>query len=71
MMKKGKAAQLYKTPIKAIREKCLDCSCGQYKEVRLCPVINCALYPYRMGVRPSDDTLATLRSLSEKTDEEA
>ena len=63
--------KLLQTPIKAIREKCLDCSCGQYKEVRLCPVINCALYPYRMGVRPSDDTIATLRSLSEKTDEEA
>ena len=63
--------KLLQTPIKAIREKCLDCSCGQYKEVRLCPVINCALYPYRMGVRPSDDTLDPLRSLSEKTDEEA
>jgi len=63
--------KLLQTPIKAIREKCLDCSCGQYKEIRLCPVINCALYPYRMGVRPSDDTLDTLRSLSEKTDEEA
>jgi len=38
--------------IKAIREKCLDCSGGQPKEVRLCPVKTCALYPYRMGRRP-------------------
>jgi hypothetical protein len=40
------------TPIEAIREKCLDCSNGQPKEVRLCPVKSCALQPFRMGRRP-------------------
>ena len=40
------------TPIKAIRKKCLSCSCGHVAEVRDCPVKNCALYPYRMGKRP-------------------
>lgn len=40
------------TPIKAIRAKCLDCSNGYYSEVRECPVLNCPLYPYRMGHRP-------------------
>lgn len=39
-------------PVKAIREKCLDCSCGQIKEIRLCPVTNCALYPFRFGKNP-------------------
>ena len=48
------------TPIKTIRKKCLDCSCGSYKEVRICPVIGCALYPYRMGCRPSAETIKTL-----------
>lgn len=43
------------TPIKAIRAKCLDCSGGQYTEVRLCPVERCPLYPYRMGKRPPKD----------------
>lgn len=43
------------TPIKAIRAKCVDCSCGQLKEVRECPVTNCPLYPYRMGKRPKKD----------------
>lgn len=33
----------------AIRAKCLDCCCGQAKEVRLCPRTKCALYRYRMG----------------------
>lgn len=43
------------TPLKAIRAKCLECSCGQVKEVRLCILTNCPLYPYRMGKRPKDN----------------
>ena len=45
------------TPIKAIRAKCMDCSCNQPKEIRQCPVITCALWPYRMGKRPKADEL--------------
>lgn len=41
------------TPIKAIRAKCLDCCVGQAQEVRLCPVHDCPLYPYRMGHNPN------------------
>ena len=52
----------YKTPIKSIREKCVDCSCGSHKEIRLCPVTDCALYPYRMGRRPDKATLDTLKA---------
>ena len=40
------------TPVKAIRAKCLDCSEGSSKEVKLCPVTACPLYPYRNGHRP-------------------
>lgn len=40
------------TPVKAIRAKCLDCTCDQIKEVRNCPIADCALWPYRMGHRP-------------------
>lgn len=43
------------TPIRAIRAKCLDCCCYQTKEVRLCSVLKCPLYPYRMGHRPKKD----------------
>jgi len=35
--------------MKAIRKKCKDCSCGSDKEIRLCPVKTCPLYPFRMG----------------------
>ena len=40
------------TPMKAIRKKCLECSCGSFNEVKLCPVEKCPLYPYRFGHRP-------------------
>lgn len=41
------------TPMKAIRQKCLECSSGSANEVRLCPVSKCALYMYRFGHRPN------------------
>jgi hypothetical protein len=40
------------TPIRAIRAKCLDCTCQQLKEVRECRITTCALWPYRLGKRP-------------------
>ena len=52
--------KIYDTPIKSIRQKCLDCTCNQPKEIRLCPIINCPLYPYRMGRRPDKATLDTM-----------
>lgn len=44
------------TPIKSIRAKCLDCCCGQMKEVSHCPITDCPLYPYRMGKRPKQNS---------------
>ena len=54
-------AKLYDTPIKAMRKNCLDCCCGSRKEVRLCPSVNCALWPYRFGKRPTKEILDTLK----------
>ena len=62
----GRLMKLYDTPIKAIRKKCLDCSCYQPKEVRLCTVIDCPIYPYRMGRRPDQATLDTLKRFKEE-----
>ncbi len=39
-------------PMRAIREKCLDCSCQQPIEVKECTVKTCALWPFRMGTNP-------------------
>ena len=55
------------TPIKAIRAKCLECSSGQVKEVRLCPIKKCALYGYRMGHRPRDEEVTAEDDLNEKS----
>ncbi len=41
------------TPMKAVRVKCLDCSCGSFTEVEHCPVECCPLYPYRFGKNPN------------------
>ena len=39
-------------PIKAIRAKCLDCCCGSAPEGARCHLIDCPLWPMRMGVNP-------------------
>jgi hypothetical protein len=41
------------TPLKSIRSKCLDCMCGQPKEVRKCTSTDCPLFEYRFGKNPS------------------
>ena len=40
------------SPLKSIRQKCLDCVGGSPNEIRECPSTNCALWPYRMGRNP-------------------
>ena len=40
------------TPMKAIRLKCLACTCNQPVEIRECTITLCPLWPYRMGRRP-------------------
>ena len=55
------------TPIKAIRAKCIDCCCGDTREVRLCPAEDCPLHPFRYGKNPnlqqafSEETLEKYR----------
>lgn len=29
--------------------KCKDCCCGNNAEIRKCPILDCPLYPFRMG----------------------
>lgn len=49
------------TPMRAIRAYCLDCVCGSYHEVELCPAEECPLHPFRFGKRP-----ATIRRRQEE-----
>ena len=41
------------TPIKAIRAKCMNCVCDQANEIKLCPITDCPLYPFRFGKNPN------------------
>jgi|SaaInlStandDraft_3_1057020.scaffolds.fasta_scaffold270676_1 hypothetical protein len=43
----------YISPMQAIRKNCLDCSGGQFKEVRACPVVGCPLWKFRLGINPN------------------
>lgn len=47
-----------RTPIRAIRAKCLECCNGQRKEVRECAFVSCPLYEYRMGHRPKGEEIS-------------
>jgi len=58
----------YRNPVKVIRAKCLDCTCGSSKEVEACPVEKCPLWPWRSGKNPyrerrtmSDEQRAAVR----------
>lgn len=42
------------TPIKSIRAKCVECCCGNKKEVSLCNIVKCPLHPCRFGKRPKN-----------------
>jgi len=39
--------------LKTIRNKCLECSCGQPGEVRKCHLTTCDLWPFRLGRDPN------------------
>jgi hypothetical protein len=41
------------TPVKAIRSKCMECSCYQKGEVMRCEIVDCPLFPYRLGKNPN------------------
>ena len=42
-------AEMDLTPLKAIRQKCLECCCWHQAEVQHCPVATCPHHPFRMG----------------------
>lgn len=51
--------------LKTIRAKCLNCTCDQPTEVKLCPSTDCSLWPFRMAKDPYKRS----RQLTEKQKE--
>ncbi len=41
----------------AIRAKCLDCVCGQRREIKKCPATDCPLHRYRLGREVKNNAL--------------
>ena len=58
--------KLHATPIHAIRKYCIEVCSLTPKEVRLCTCIDCPLYAFRMGIRPSEETLKTIEDYFSK-----
>lgn len=52
------------TPLRAIRQRCMDCAGHAYSAVRDCDRTQCELWPYRMGHRPTEPAkLTALKSI--------
>jgi hypothetical protein len=53
------------TRSKAIRLKCLECSNWSAKEVRMCTIPTCALYPYRVKLQGSEKIVREIQENGE------
>ena len=53
------------TPMKAIRLKCLDCSCGSNEEVKNCFAKKCPLYQFRFGYKLDENGNRRKRDLTD------
>ena len=48
----GYTGKLISSPLKAIRENCIECCSGSKGEVKLCTCTKCPLWPFRLGKNP-------------------
>ena len=58
------------TPMKAIRLKCLDCSCGSNEEVKNCFAKKCPLYQFRFGYKLDENGNRRKRDLTDEQRQE-
>jgi hypothetical protein len=58
------------TPMKAIRQKCLDCSCGSNEEVKNCFAKKCPLYQFRFGYKLDENGNRRKRDLTDEQRQE-
>lgn len=50
-------------PIKSIRKYCLWCCIDSKEEIKLCPIFNCSLHPYRLGKRNSEPASTPVKAI--------
>jgi hypothetical protein len=51
--------KVYRSPVKAIRAKCMDCCCDSFAEVTRCDIVRCPLHPFRFGKNPYHSRTST------------
>jgi len=56
------------TPLKAIRSHCMGCAGGALREVALCTVTSCSLWPYRFGRRSRARKIVAEEQLLERVE---
>jgi hypothetical protein len=63
----------YESPIKAIREMCVECYGGRENKehrqlIASCPVSECALHEFRFGVNPYNRKTLTVEQRKQRAD---
>ncbi len=58
------------TAMKAIRQKCLDCSCGSSEEVKNCFAKKCPLYQFRFSYKLDENGNRRKRDLTDEQRQE-
>lgn len=58
-------------PLRAIREKCRECCCGNAASIRRCQMTDCPLWPLRFGRNPNRKGIGPTRGeIGSKTSSE-
>jgi hypothetical protein len=57
------------SPLKAIRQHCIDCSGGSRAEVRNCSITDCSLHAFRFGYNPKRKGLGRIQNFYIPDDE--
>jgi hypothetical protein len=60
---------------RAIRAKCIECQNGQIKEIAICQMTDCSLWPWRMGKLVGkdplpDDDIAENSTITDEADDD-
>jgi len=55
------------TPLRAIRQNCLECSGNSANEVKRCTRSDCPLYPFRFGKNPWRKGIGSVGNFVKKT----
>jgi hypothetical protein len=64
--KDGGTKEISLTPLKAIRNKCLECVYWSASEVKRCTSKLCSLHPYRFGKVPGHKGKGNVNNFIEK-----